>query len=96
MFKGADLAETPSHGGYESWSVYSSVARQDSQWKDKDSHPSKKLLTENVSYLKMCRSKDREETEGTANTHYWPNPFHGQEPIPNTINDMLLCLQTGA
>ena len=31
-------------------------------------------------------------------TKNWPNvrPIHGQAPIPNTINDTLLCLQTGA
>ena len=23
------------------------------------------------------------------------DPFHGQEPIPDTVNDTLLCLQTG-
>jgi hypothetical protein len=40
---------------------------------------------------KMYEDKDGAETGNSPN---W-DPSHGQEPIPDTINDILLCLQIG-
>lgn len=44
---------------------------------------------------KMCRNKDRHG--GNDQPMIGPNwdPNHGQEPIPESINDTLSCLQTG-
>ena len=38
---------------------------------------------------------DRAETECQAINIPTRNPFHGQTPIPDIINDTLLCFQTG-
>lgn len=47
---------------------------------------------------KICRDKDRAKIEGEANKLLvWiENPCHEREPIPDTISDILLYLQTGA
>jgi len=41
------------------------IARQDSQWREKDSNPPTE--PQMCPAYKKCRDKDRTETEGTAN-----------------------------
>jgi hypothetical protein len=48
-------SEIPSSGGIWILKWLLPVARQDSQWKDKDSNPPTKPLTQNKSYLQYVQ-----------------------------------------
>ena len=93
------LANMPNSGDMEPEEVTScSQTGPPLRDKDKDTNPSTILSTPNLPCLK--------EMEGQRRSRDWRNgqpitgptwdPIHGQAPIPNTIKDTLLCLQTGA
>jgi hypothetical protein len=75
------------------------VAMQELEWGGRDTNLHTKLSTQNLSLIfhKECRhgrwSRDWRNGQITGLT--W-DPTHGQVSIPDTINDALLCWQTGA
>ena len=76
----------------------SPVDRQEPQWSSRDINPPTKLSIQIWSCLQVMQHTggSRDWGNGQPITSRAWDPSHGQAPIPNTINDTLLYLQTGA
>lgn len=67
------------------------MGSQDFQWKEGDIDAPTNLQRKICPAYEVCRNKDGAETEGTANVR----PTPGASTISDTINDALLCFQSG-
>ena len=92
QWEGATLAVTHSIGDMEP-----EKARQELQWIDWDTNPPTKHPAPNLSYLQEMQGWGRSRDWGNSLAIAGPTrePCHGQATIPDTVNDTLLCLQTG-
>jgi hypothetical protein len=73
------------------------VARNDPKW------GIKKVTHLQKNYPRICPAYSKFRVKVVQRLKEWPtnngfnlDPSHGQAPIPDIINDSLLCLQTGA
>jgi hypothetical protein len=92
------LAEMPNRRGDMNLKRPPPVTRQDPQGRNRDTNPPTKCLTQNCSSLKEIQVQKMEQRMKEWPTSDYPNcdSSHGQAPIPGTITDAMLCLQTGA
>ena len=95
--KGVTLAETHSSGDMD-LKRSPPVTRQEPHWSSRDTNPPTKLLTQTLSCLQKMQRWRMEQRLREWPTNYMPNlrdPPNGQAQVQDTINDTMLCLQTG-
>jgi hypothetical protein len=74
-----------------------SYIQKEPQWSNRDINWPTKHSTPNFSYLQEMQGQSwsRNCVNGQPTGQTW-DPSHGQKAIPDTINEILLCLQIGA